>query len=77
MEVIRHSVGFLFNAFKSSPLDELVPNAAGAERLNEFLRNRKASFLDALANGNQEWLVVTGNEAGGDTLNHSESLGSY
>jgi hypothetical protein len=42
-----------------------APKSDGTGPLNEFLRDRKERFLRDIANGNQDWIVVTGNEAGG------------
>jgi hypothetical protein len=41
------------------------PKSDGTGPLNEFLRDRKERFLRDIASGNQDWIVVTGNEAGG------------
>jgi len=42
-----------------------LPKSDGTGPLNDFLRDRKERFLRDIANGSQEWTVVTGNEAGG------------
>ena len=68
MEIFTNSVNKIISMLGFGSPAAAAPeftNSDGSGAFNEWLRDRKERFLRDLASGSQDWIVVTGNEAGG------------